>query len=197
MLEEDSCVDGPEVMLSGEVDYFKGTMQLTHPAFLVLDFAHRQGDRHQVAQDNRLGVGERPATTCSRSSRRTSSRSTRPIPRCRPGRSTPACARSSPYWIPIAETLPKSFVREHNLMSEDQALRAIHVAENDSRTKSRHRATHLRRGGGIAVGPGGAQAQRVERLGPAGATPRRRAGGRDDGPVAVRADRTDSAMSSR
>jgi ATP-dependent DNA helicase RecG len=39
---------------------------------------------------------------------------------------------------PIAETLPKSFVREHNLMSEDQALRAIHVAENDT---ERHRAT--------------------------------------------------------
>ena len=38
-------VEGTRVMLSGEVGYFKGTMQLTHPAFLVLDSpaARRQG----------------------------------------------------------------------------------------------------------------------------------------------------------
>ncbi len=30
---------------------------------------------------------------------------------------------------PVPETLPESFVREHNLISEDEALRAIHLAE--------------------------------------------------------------------
>ena len=30
-------VEGTRLMLSGEVGYFKGTMQLTHPAFLVLE----------------------------------------------------------------------------------------------------------------------------------------------------------------
>ena len=32
-----SLVEGTRVMLSGEVGYYKGTMQLTHPAFLILD----------------------------------------------------------------------------------------------------------------------------------------------------------------
>ena len=33
---KNSLLEGTRVMLSGEVGYFKGTMQLTHPAFLVL-----------------------------------------------------------------------------------------------------------------------------------------------------------------
>ena len=37
-----TLVVGTRLMLSGEVGYFKGTMQLTHPAFLILDGA-RQG----------------------------------------------------------------------------------------------------------------------------------------------------------
>ena len=32
-----SLVEGIRVMLSGEVGYYKGTMQLTHPAFLMLN----------------------------------------------------------------------------------------------------------------------------------------------------------------
>ena len=32
-----TLVEGTRVMLSGEVGFFKGTMQLTHPAFLILD----------------------------------------------------------------------------------------------------------------------------------------------------------------
>ena len=32
-----TLVQGARVMLSGEVGFFKGTMQLTHPGFLVLD----------------------------------------------------------------------------------------------------------------------------------------------------------------
>ena len=32
----DSLPIDTRIMLSGEVKYFKGTMQLTHPAFLVL-----------------------------------------------------------------------------------------------------------------------------------------------------------------
>ena len=33
----DKLVSQTRIMLSGEVGYFKGTMQLTHPAFLVLE----------------------------------------------------------------------------------------------------------------------------------------------------------------
>ena len=36
-----SLKEGSRVMLSGEVGYFKGTLQLTHPAFLVL---HESGE---------------------------------------------------------------------------------------------------------------------------------------------------------
>ena len=32
-----TLVEGTRLMLSGEVGYFKGTMQLTHPAFLILE----------------------------------------------------------------------------------------------------------------------------------------------------------------
>ena len=34
---KNTLVEGTRVMLSGEVGFFKGTMQLTHPAFLILD----------------------------------------------------------------------------------------------------------------------------------------------------------------
>src|SRR5690606_12657279 len=32
-----TLVEGTKVMLSGEVGFFRGTMQLTHPEFLILD----------------------------------------------------------------------------------------------------------------------------------------------------------------
>ena len=44
-----TLVEGTRVMLSGEVGYFKGTMQLTHPAFLILESPSGQDHRHQVA----------------------------------------------------------------------------------------------------------------------------------------------------
>ena len=52
------------VMLSGEVGYFKGTMQLTHPAFLVLDSGQGQQvtGRHRLCIDGirrRLALGVR------------------------------------------------------------------------------------------------------------------------------------------
>ena len=70
-------------------------------------------------------------------------------------------------------------------MSEDEALRAIHVAENAT---ERDRATE-RLTFDEAVGLQWALVVRrhseLSELGPACAAPRRRAGGRDDGPVAV------------
>ena len=36
-----TLVEGTRLMLSGEVGYFRGTMQLTHPAFLILEGAAR------------------------------------------------------------------------------------------------------------------------------------------------------------
>ena len=37
-----TLVEDTRLMLSGEVGFFKGTMQLTHPAFLILDGAERR-----------------------------------------------------------------------------------------------------------------------------------------------------------
>ena len=44
-------------MLSGEVGYFKGTLQLTHPAFLVMH-DERQGRRNEVAEGDCRGTGD-------------------------------------------------------------------------------------------------------------------------------------------
>ena len=43
---------------------------------------------------------------------------------------------------PVAETLPESILRQRNLISEDEALRAIHLAENEAdRERARERLT--------------------------------------------------------
>ena len=43
---------------------------------------------------------------------------------------------------PIEEPLPESFLRQRNLISEDEALRAIHLAENAAeRDRARERLT--------------------------------------------------------
>ena len=49
-------IEGTRLMLSGEVGYFKGTLQLTHPAFFVLEFAERKAVRHQIAEDDRCRI---------------------------------------------------------------------------------------------------------------------------------------------
>ena len=44
---------GTKVMLSGEVGFFKNVMQLTHPAFLILDSPDGKNIRHQVTEKHR------------------------------------------------------------------------------------------------------------------------------------------------
>ena len=83
------------IMLSGEVKYFKGTMQLSPSGVSGVEIAGRQGDRDQVAEDDRRCVGRDSVTNCWRRSSAISSRSTPRTPRCRAGTSTPVCARSS------------------------------------------------------------------------------------------------------
>ena len=49
---------------------------------------------------------------------------------------------------PVDELLPKSFVQRRHLISEDEALRAIHLAENESeRERARQRLTTMKRSG--------------------------------------------------
>lgn len=136
-----SLVEGAKVMLSGEVGYFRGVMQLTHPAFMVLGAA---GGKN---------VGTKSLTAIAATSTATGDdllaefeKDYFPI--------YPAAAKIQTWEIyacirqmlavldPIAETLPDWFVREHNLMSEDQALRAVHVSDNkEDRARAIERLT--------------------------------------------------------
>ncbi len=134
--------EGTRVMLSGEVEFYKGRMQLTHPAFLILDPTKPRSvgtkSLASIADTSKkidgvldLSAFERPYF---------------PI--------YPACAKVQSWDIyacvrqvldvldPVADPIPESLLRQHNLMSEDEALRAIHLAETDAeRRRARDRLT--------------------------------------------------------
>ncbi len=125
-----SLTKGTRVMLSGEVGYFKGTMQLTHPAFLVLGSGKGTKSLASIAAastasgDDLLAEFERDFFPIYPAN---SKMQTWEIY---------ACVRQVLAVLdPVAETMPKSFVREHHLMSEDAALRAVHLAETDDPRK--------------------------------------------------------------
>jgi ATP-dependent DNA helicase RecG len=122
-------VPGTRIMLSGEVEYRGRAMRLSHPAYLVLDSPS----------------GKRPGTKSLKTIAETSGatgdellaafeREFFPI--------YPASAKVQSWDIyacvrqvldvldPIEEPLPESILRQRNLISEDAAVRAIHLAEN-------------------------------------------------------------------
>ena len=84
-----------KVMLSGEVGYYKGTMQLTHPAFLILDSPDGKNrgtsSLRNIAEASEAVSGE----VAMGSSNVASSRSIRPARSCRAGTSSVACVRCS------------------------------------------------------------------------------------------------------
>lgn len=86
-----------KVMLSGEVGYYKGAMQLTHPAFLILDSPdgknHGTRSLKSIADASKAISGE----LVGRSSSVVSSRSIRPAQKCRAGTSSNACGRCSMF----------------------------------------------------------------------------------------------------
>lgn len=135
-------VKGTTLMLSGEVGYFRGTMQLTHPDFLVLrsPTGAKGGTKslRTIADANRDGSGGIDLSAFERDFF--------PI--------YPASAKLQSWDIyacvrqvldvldPIPEPLPKSFLAQHDLVSEDAAMRAIHLAEKDAeREQARRRLT--------------------------------------------------------
>lgn len=126
-----TLVEGAEVMLSGEVGFFRGTMQLTHPAFMVLN-----------AKSGKA-VGTKSLTSIASTTGATGDdllaefeRDYFPIYAATSKVQTweiYACIRQTLAVLdPVPETLPDWFVREHNLMSEDEALRAVHISENEA-----------------------------------------------------------------
>jgi ATP-dependent DNA helicase RecG len=137
----DKLPEGTRLMLSGEVGYFKGATQLTHPAFLVL------------SSPSGKEIGTKSLKTIANSSGATGDdllsvfeREFFPI--------YPASAKVQSWDIyacmrqvldvldPVEDPLPESFLRQRNLISEDEALRAIHLAENAAqRDSARDRLT--------------------------------------------------------
>ncbi|MFG1929514.1 ATP-dependent DNA helicase RecG [Mycobacterium sp. NPDC048908] len=123
-------VEGTRLMLSGEVGYFRGTMQLTHPAFLVLESP--TGSKHfgtkslktiaeasDATGDDLLEVFERDFFPIYPANSKVQSWDIY------------ACVRQVLDVLdPIDEPLPKPILQQRNLISEDEALRAIHLAEN-------------------------------------------------------------------
>ena len=124
------------LMLSGEVKYFRGTMQLSHPAFLVLESPTGKqigtkslrtiASASDATGDDLLAAFERDFFPIYAANSKVQSWDIY------------ACVRQVLDVLdPIDEPLPKAVVQQRNLVSEDEALRAIHVAEN---TAERERA---------------------------------------------------------
>jgi ATP-dependent DNA helicase RecG len=129
-------VEGVRVMLSGEVGYYRSTMQLTHPAFLILNSGKGSRSLAKIAETSRDSSGELLLEGFERDFF--------PI--------YPASSKLQSWDIyacvrqvldvldPVADPLPKSVLTARNLMSEDEALRAIHLSENEEgRDRARER----------------------------------------------------------
>ncbi len=119
------------IMLSGEVKYFKGALQLNHPAFLVLQSPVGKeigtkslktiAESSGATGDELLAVFEREFFPIYAANSKVQSWDIY------------ACVRQVLDVLdPVAEPLPESFVRQAGLASEDEALRAIHLAETAS-----------------------------------------------------------------
>jgi len=132
-------VVGARVMLSGEVGFYKQKLQLTHPAFLVLDSprgSKNVGTRslRMIAQASEAVSGEVQIEEFERRFFPIYPASTR-----LQSWDIFACVRQVLDVLdPVADLLPESLRRQRNLISENAALRAIHLAESD---EERQRAT--------------------------------------------------------
>ncbi|MDT7732677.1 MAG: ATP-dependent helicase RecG, partial [Mycobacterium sp.] len=123
------------LMLSGEVKYFRGSMQLSHPAFLVLESpTGRQigtkslktiASMSGATDDELLSVFEREFFPIYPANAKVQSWDIY------------ACVRQVLALLdPIDEPLPEPILRQRNLITEDEALRAIHLAENTAERES-------------------------------------------------------------
>jgi ATP-dependent DNA helicase RecG len=130
-------VPGTKLMLSGEVSYFRGTMQLTHPDFLVLG-DKRFGTKSLKTIADTAGDGELDTSLFERDFFPIYSASAK-----LQSWDIYACVRQVLAVLdPVPDPLSESVVRQRNLVSEDTALRAIHIAEKDAdRERARERLT--------------------------------------------------------
>jgi ATP-dependent DNA helicase RecG len=133
---------GTKVMLSGEVGFYRGEMQLTHPDFLIVDSPDGKSrgtvSLKQIAAASQATTGDAIADAFERHFF--------PI--------YPASAKLQSWNIfasvrqaldlldPVADPLPADLREKYGLMSEDEALRAIHLSESErERRRARERLT--------------------------------------------------------
>jgi ATP-dependent DNA helicase RecG len=130
------------VMLSGEIGYFKNVMQLTHPDFLILDspVGRNRGSKSlkSIADASQAVSGEVLMSAFERRFFPIYPASTK-----LQSWDIYACVRQVLEVLdPVADPLPEELVAAHDLMPEDQALRAIHLAEDEAeRRRARERLT--------------------------------------------------------
>lgn len=130
------------VMLSGEVGFFRGAMQLTHPAFLILDSSdgrnHGSSSLRSIADASQAVSGEVLLSAFERRFFPIYPASTK-----LQSWDIYACVRQVLEVLdPVADPLPAELRAKHGLISEDEALRAIHLAESESeRRRARERLT--------------------------------------------------------
>ena len=131
-----------KVMLSGEVGYYKGAMQLTHPAFLILEAP--DGKTHGSRSLKKIA----DASGAASSEEVTSAYEGRFFP------IYPASTKMQSWDIfacvrqvldvldAVDDPLPEDLRAELGLVSEDEALRAIHLSENEyEQLRARERLT--------------------------------------------------------
>ncbi|WP_179475194.1 ATP-dependent DNA helicase RecG [Mycolicibacterium vinylchloridicum] len=124
-------VEGVRLMLSGEVGFFKGNMQLTHPDFLVLN-----SPKGRVFGSKSLkAIADTSTSQSGELAMSAFERDFFPI--------YPASSKLQSWDIyacvqqvlavldPIADPLPKTVVEQRGLIDEGTALRDIHVAERE------------------------------------------------------------------
>ena len=165
-------VEGTRLMLSGEVGFFREAMQLTHPAFLVLEGKGQgKGSRAlaKIAEDSLQADGEVSLSAFERDFFPIYAASAK-----LQSWDIYACIKQVLAVLdPIDDPLPESILRQRNMMSEDEALRTIHLAEREEdRDRARERLAFDE-----AVGLQWALVQRrVGELGETGPPARRRGG---------------------
>jgi len=122
---------GTKVMLSGEVGYFRGAMQLTHPAFLILESPG--GKNYGTRSLKKIAVASH-AVSSEEVTSAFEGRFFAIYPASTKMQSWDifACVRQVLDVLdPVADPLPADLRAQFGLISEDEALRAIHLSENE------------------------------------------------------------------
>ncbi|WP_156688739.1 ATP-dependent DNA helicase RecG [Mycobacterium sp. Marseille-P9652] len=135
-------IKGTKVMLSGEVGFFNNVMQLTHPAFLILDSP--DGKNRGTSSLKNIAIASQ--STTGEVQMAEFERAFFPI--------YPATTKVQSWDIfrcvrqvldvldPIDDPLPAELLSRHGLVAEDRALRDIHLAEDEpARRRARERLT--------------------------------------------------------